>query len=381
MDYGGGLVSNESAAGAKQRYLERPGTYYVRIRGGGGGSRPPSTASSDDQYAFLRGKSTLQAAVIKRLLLERARHYGVPVCAVDADLYKAYDSVDRWVKEIALRRLGLGYEFIDFLLEFDRRNVQVVRTAYGDSEELACERGTAPQGGVESCLVFVAVRDWMFAVVHAASEKPVRLKVDDTTDVDVAATIFADDVALYQADVDAAQQVARGLDLFCLFRGMRISISKSRVLVVNGAEGEVRLQVWQAAPGWEAVALREEPIPSQRPEEYSRYLGMVQTAEGDIDEMLEGLTVEIAEAAEVLARSRITLEGAVYLCNVVLMPVLCIASNCRMPLLSRLTECKARCGGCWQARPICGRRMRRCCMAASWVAGGDGGATRLGWSG
>ena len=47
---------------------------------------------------------------------------------------------------------------------------------------------------------------------------------------------------------------------------------------------------------------------------------MVQNADGDIKSMLEGLTAEIAEAAEVLARSRITLAGAVYLCNVVLMP-------------------------------------------------------------
>ena len=76
---------------------------------------------SDDQYAFLRGKSTVQAAIIKRILLERAQHYGVPAYVVDADLATAYDSVDRWVKEMALRRLGLSYSFIDLLLEFDRR--------------------------------------------------------------------------------------------------------------------------------------------------------------------------------------------------------------------------------------------------------------------
>ena len=57
---------------------------------------------------------------------------------VDGDLYKAYDTIARWVKEMALRRLGLDYAFIDYLLEFDRRNVQVVRTAYGDSGEFAC---------------------------------------------------------------------------------------------------------------------------------------------------------------------------------------------------------------------------------------------------
>ena len=67
--------------------------------------------------------------MIKRLLLERAKHHGLPMVAAELDWMKAYacdDSVDRWVKEMALRRLGLQYDFIDFLLSFDRRNEQRV---------------------------------------------------------------------------------------------------------------------------------------------------------------------------------------------------------------------------------------------------------------
>ena len=40
--------------------------------------------------------------MIKKLLLERAKHYGLPMVIVDIDLFKAYDSVDWWVKEMAL---------------------------------------------------------------------------------------------------------------------------------------------------------------------------------------------------------------------------------------------------------------------------------------
>jgi hypothetical protein len=52
--------------------------------------------------------------------------------------------------QMALRRLGITYEMIDYLLsiEFDRRNEQRVRTYYGDSEAFECERGTCPQGGI-----------------------------------------------------------------------------------------------------------------------------------------------------------------------------------------------------------------------------------------
>ena len=84
--------------------------------------------------------------MIKRLVLERAKHHGLPLVMVDVDLHKAYDTVDRWVKEMALRRLGLEYGCIDYLLEFDRRNVQQVQTAYGPTSEFSCERGTGPQG-------------------------------------------------------------------------------------------------------------------------------------------------------------------------------------------------------------------------------------------
>ena len=123
---------------------------------------------------------------------------------VDVDLHKAYDTVDRWVKEMALRRLGLEYEFIDYLLEFDRRNVQQVQTAYGPSTEFCCERGTVPQGGVESCLVYVAVADWMLATMKRRSEEPVPMPDGAGGEVQVDATCFADDVSLYQGSLRAA---------------------------------------------------------------------------------------------------------------------------------------------------------------------------------
>ena len=70
--------------------------------------------------------------MIKRLLLERAKHHGLPMVAAELDWMKACGSVDRWVKEMTLRRLGLQYDFIDFLLSSNRRNEQRVRTYYGD---------------------------------------------------------------------------------------------------------------------------------------------------------------------------------------------------------------------------------------------------------
>ena len=47
---------------------------------------------------------------------------------------------------------------------------------------------------------------------------------------------------------------------------------------------------------------------------------MVQNGQGDIDEMLDRLAVEMGDAAEVLSRRKVTLAAALYLCNVVLLP-------------------------------------------------------------
>jgi hypothetical protein len=65
-----------------------------------------------------------------------------------------------------------------------------------------------------------------------------------------------------------------------MFTGMKISIGKSRVLVLNGDRAAVKLNVWQAAPGWEVSSVRMEAIPAQTASEYWRYLGMVQNADG-----------------------------------------------------------------------------------------------------
>jgi hypothetical protein len=44
-------------------------------------------------------------------------HHGLPMVAAELDWMKAYDSVDRWVKEMALRRrLGLAYIYMTLLI-------------------------------------------------------------------------------------------------------------------------------------------------------------------------------------------------------------------------------------------------------------------------
>jgi hypothetical protein len=60
----------------------------------------------ESQYAFLKGRSTIQPAMIKRLLLERARYHGLSMVVADIDFNNAYDSIDRHIKRNGPAKVG-----------------------------------------------------------------------------------------------------------------------------------------------------------------------------------------------------------------------------------------------------------------------------------
>ena len=55
-------------------------------------------------------------------------------------------------------------------------------------------------------------------------------------------------------------------------------------------------------------------------DEVWRYLGMIQNGDGNCDQMVEQLRLQVDEAAAILSRKKISLAGAIYLSNVVVMP-------------------------------------------------------------
>ena len=58
-----------------------------------------------------------------------------------------------------------------------------------------------------SCFVFVAVLDWMLAVVKRISDEPVVYRVSESETVEVSETVFADDASLYQRSLKSMQSV------------------------------------------------------------------------------------------------------------------------------------------------------------------------------
>ena len=101
-----------------------------------------------------------------------------------------------------------------------------------------CERGTCPQGGVESCYVFLAVMDWMLAVVKRSSDEPVVYRVSESETVEVSETVFADDASLYQ----------RSLNLCSLLW----------MLACSSVDSQVCTATLGNAGGWQLLALTSE---------------------------------------------------------------------------------------------------------------------------
>ena len=110
--------------------------------------------------------------------------------------------------------------------------------------------------------------------------------------------------------------------LFCGFTGMRCNLDKCWWMATFGVvDGdELTGAQWLPRSGWRAVMGPREAIERKQLGTCWRYLGMVQAGDGSDEQMVDALAREVAEAAEIMSRKRISLEGAVYLSNVVIMP-------------------------------------------------------------
>ena len=84
-----------------------------------------------DNFAFMKGKTTTDAILIKRLMLEDAKIYGKSLVTLDIDFKAAFDTVPYFAKEMSLRRMGMPEEGIRLWCMHDKTRIQKVRIAYG----------------------------------------------------------------------------------------------------------------------------------------------------------------------------------------------------------------------------------------------------------
>jgi hypothetical protein len=136
------------------------------------------------------------------------------------------------------------YALIDYLLEFDRHNVKVVRTAFGNSEPFSSERGTCPQGGDDSPYTFLGVQDVKNQLTNKLTHNPHQYTTgipNPTTSIDLSGpndkniclfkTMYADDNSAYNQKwgVDGMQSYVNAAMLFFGFSGLKLNVDKPSV--------------------------------------------------------------------------------------------------------------------------------------------------------
>ena len=95
------------------------------------------------------------------MILEEVAKLKKKIALIDIDFSKAYDSTEKFAKDITLRRMGFPEEGLDLWQMYDCDRKMQVLTAYGLTDEFTPECGAWGQGAVESPLGWLAFMCWM----------------------------------------------------------------------------------------------------------------------------------------------------------------------------------------------------------------------------
>ncbi|KAK3540847.1 hypothetical protein QTP86_002349 [Hemibagrus guttatus] len=182
----------------------------------------------EQQYGFMPRKSTTDAIVALRILMEKYRDGQKELHCVFVDLEKAYDRVPREELWYCMRKSGVAEKYVRVVQDMYERSRTVVRCAVGQTEEFNVEVGLH-QGSALSPFLFAIVMDQLSEEVR--QESPWTM-------------MFADDIVICS---ESREQVEENLERwrFALERrGMKVSRSKTEYMCVNEREGSgtVRLQ-------------------------------------------------------------------------------------------------------------------------------------------
>ena len=104
--------------------------------------------------------------------MEDARYFKRSLVTGDVDLKRAYDMVPTFIKEMALRRIGMSEEGIELWSAYDETKKVMSTTAYGLTEPISPIAGAFGQGAEESPFGFVAFMSWLTDYLDTLEHDP-----------------------------------------------------------------------------------------------------------------------------------------------------------------------------------------------------------------
>ena len=171
---------------------------------------------SDEQFGFVKGKSTTDAIFALRQLQERYSEGQQDLHCVFIDLEKAYDRVPREELHWCMRYKGVAEKYIRLVKDMYHQCETVLGCAAGTSEPFAVEVGLH-QGFAFSPFLFAIMMDSLMENIR--KEAPWQM-------------MFADDVVLCAMEKDVLELVLEQWREALEKRGMKVSrANKNRVYV------------------------------------------------------------------------------------------------------------------------------------------------------
>ena len=135
----------------------------------------------------------------KKKCIDEAQRRGEPLFLNGEDLSKAFDSPERAIKDLALRRLGVPEPVVQLLAEIDDGNEVHIITSCGTTYDTpGLEKGFEPQCGVkqdtpEGPFIWMAVNDIVWTEVSRIAHEKYIYEPWRGPPVEVLLLAFVDD--------------------------------------------------------------------------------------------------------------------------------------------------------------------------------------------
>jgi hypothetical protein len=203
------------------------------------------------QHGFRGGRSTYSAALQLLGLYEQARAKRLGLHGVFLDIKRAYDTVERGAgKGLALARMGVGHDTIQFFLAADRGNRNFVRTGW---EDLRRKEGHSPrfftawrgfpQGAAESPLLWIIFYDMVLTQLRleGVGNSPSLPGLHGEV-IRSGLVAFADDTAFFETSAQACQRSAKVVEDTLVLVCLRLAPAKSQHLAIKYKSSVIQIR-------------------------------------------------------------------------------------------------------------------------------------------
>ena len=304
------------------RRLQRLSEHHPRLR----------ALFSATQYAFREGRGCFQPGLALRCVLEDAVDTGREVHVFDADIAKAYDSVERWSLQLSYNALGLPVRFRALMQSLDSLALSTVLTPFGPSPTFPVEKGVR-QGDPLSCWRWVIFMNPLLCMLEGmeGGSGYQTAPVPGHPAASIKVLAYADDTLLFARTLDGLRVLtSRFLDFFA-WHGIAINKSKSQYIcsrpTAKGAAGGRRQGPRAQAQTALTPALvvtpsngEEVAFSATEPSAALRYLGFFFTQRLATDAGYVRIKQVLERWGPPLLQAKVSYEEARYLVNRVLIP-------------------------------------------------------------